>query len=100
VLVCGDYLSPVEIPTISEGGSSEAYGATLERLAPLIERVDTVVPGHGAPLTRDRALQVWQEDVEYLQALTRREGSVRLPGARRSRAQHRIHADNLKWVVR
>ena len=32
VLVCGDYLSPVEIPWISPGGSVEAYLATLERL--------------------------------------------------------------------
>ncbi len=100
VLVCGDYLSPVEIPTISDGGSTQSYGATLERLAPLIERVETVVPGHGAPLTRERALQVWQEDVEYLQALTRGEDSVQLPASRRSRAQQRVHADNMKRVVR
>jgi glyoxylase-like metal-dependent hydrolase (beta-lactamase superfamily II) len=32
VLVCGDYLSPVEIPWISDGGSVTAYLATLERL--------------------------------------------------------------------
>ncbi len=32
VLVCGDYLSPVEIPRISDGGSPTAYLATLERL--------------------------------------------------------------------
>ena len=32
VLVCGDYLSPVEIPWISPGGSASAYLATLERL--------------------------------------------------------------------
>jgi glyoxylase-like metal-dependent hydrolase (beta-lactamase superfamily II) len=100
VLVCGDYLSPIEIPTISEGGSSEAYEATLERLAPLIERVDTIVPGHGAPLTRERALQVWQEDLGYLRALTSGGASVRLPASRRSRAQQHIHADNVKRVVR
>ena len=34
VLVCGDYLSPVEIPMISEGGSAGAYLATLARLEP------------------------------------------------------------------
>ena len=38
VLVCGDYLSPVEIPWISEGGSRDAYLATLRRLEPLVER--------------------------------------------------------------
>ena len=31
-LVCGDYLSPVEIPMISPGGSAAQYRATLERL--------------------------------------------------------------------
>src|SRR5205085_3386994 len=31
VLVCGDYVSPVEIPML---GSRDAYVATLERLAP------------------------------------------------------------------
>ena len=49
VLACGDYLSGVEIPTISSGGTLEEYRATLARLAPLVERAETVVPGHGAP---------------------------------------------------
>jgi len=31
-LVCGDYLSPVEIPWLSPGGSAEVYLAALERL--------------------------------------------------------------------
>ncbi|HEY6396455.1 MAG TPA: MBL fold metallo-hydrolase [Solirubrobacteraceae bacterium] len=100
VLVCGDYLSPVEIPSISDDGSSDAYEATLERLAPLVERVDTVVPGHGAPLTRERALAVWHEDVEYLHALTRDGARARLPAARSSPAQQRTHTDNVKRVVR
>src|SRR3984957_17354938 len=38
ILVCGDYLSPVEIPMVSAGGSISAYEATLARLAPLAER--------------------------------------------------------------
>ena len=49
-LVCGDYLSPVEIPWISEGGSRDAYLATLRRLAPLVEQAEHVVPGHGEVL--------------------------------------------------
>jgi glyoxylase-like metal-dependent hydrolase (beta-lactamase superfamily II) len=44
VLVCGDYLSPVEIPMISKRGSASAYLSTLERLAALLERATTVVP--------------------------------------------------------
>src|SRR5205823_3713361 len=58
VLICGDYLSPVEIPWISPGGSVAAYLETLERLQPLVERVDTVIPGHGGPLDRDPAQRV------------------------------------------
>jgi len=54
VLVCGDYLSPVEIPWISDGGSLEAYVATLARLRPLVQSVENVVPGHGGPIERDR----------------------------------------------
>src|ERR687893_3336816 len=38
VLVCGDYLSPVEIPIVSDGGSATAYLATLARLEALVER--------------------------------------------------------------
>jgi glyoxylase-like metal-dependent hydrolase (beta-lactamase superfamily II) len=100
VLVCGDYISPVEIPTISEGGSAEEYEATLERLAPLIERAEAVVPGHGAPLTRERALEVLGDDVEYLRALTRDGARARLPASRRTRAQRRVHEGNVRQVVR
>ncbi|MGZ6682295.1 MAG: MBL fold metallo-hydrolase [Solirubrobacteraceae bacterium] len=87
VLVAGDYLSPVEIPMISEGGSRDAYLATLERLAPLVERADWVVPGHGAPLDGTRALAILREDVRYLTDWA-------LPIARRSAAQKRIDAEN------
>ena len=40
VVVCGDYLSPVEIPWLSETGSRDAYLATLERLRPWVEEAD------------------------------------------------------------
>ncbi len=33
VLVCGDYLSPVEIPMLSESGSLDAYSLTLAAAA-------------------------------------------------------------------
>ena len=57
-LICGDYLSPVEIPMITEesGGSLEAYRETLFRLSPLVNRSATVVPvGTDLPLTSERA---------------------------------------------
>ena len=89
VLVCGDHLSPVEIPMLSEGGSVSAYRATLERLRPLVEQADHVVPGHGAVLDAARALAILREDAHYLE-------TWELPLARRSGEQRRIHAENLE----
>ena len=77
VLVCGDYVSPVEIPWISEGGSVSGYLATLERLEPLVERAAHVVPGHGAVLDSARALAVLGEDRAYLRALVERGADAR-----------------------
>ena len=94
VLVCGDYLSPVEIPMISPGGSLSAYQATLGRLRPLVERCATVVPGHGAPMPQEQALAVLDEDVGYLEALGERGADAPLPEGRRTAAQLRIHAEN------
>ena len=91
VLVCGDYLSPVEIPMLSAGGSRDAYAATLERLAPLVEQAAVVVPGHGAPLDGARAAAILREDLAYVRALP----DAALPLARRGEAQRAIHDDNL-----
>jgi glyoxylase-like metal-dependent hydrolase (beta-lactamase superfamily II) len=63
VLVCGDYLSDVELPTWSD---KALYRATLERLRGLVAEAEVVVPGHGAPMTRDEAQRVLEEDVAYL----------------------------------
>jgi glyoxylase-like metal-dependent hydrolase (beta-lactamase superfamily II) len=95
VLVCGDYLSPVEIPWISPGGSAEAYLVTLDRLRELVQQVDTVVPGHGRPLARDEALAVLEEDVAYLRALVSAGADAPLPPGRRTSAQRRIHEQNV-----
>jgi glyoxylase-like metal-dependent hydrolase (beta-lactamase superfamily II) len=95
VLVCGDYLSPVEIPSISEGGSLDAYLATLRRLKPLVEQADTVVPGHGAPLDTARAAAILREDVAYLDALGRDGADAPLPLARRTGEQRKLHAGNV-----
>lgn len=91
VLVCGDYLSPVELPMLSSGGSRSAYVATLRRLEPLVEAATHVVPGHGAVLDPGRALAILREDVAYLEGLP----DAALPLARRSPAQQKIHAENL-----
>jgi glyoxylase-like metal-dependent hydrolase (beta-lactamase superfamily II) len=91
VLVAGDFLSPVEIPMISEGGSRSAYLATLERLRPLVEQAEHVVAGHGGAVDARRALSILDEDVAYLEGLP----DSKLPIARRSAEQKRIHGENL-----
>jgi glyoxylase-like metal-dependent hydrolase (beta-lactamase superfamily II) len=99
VLVVGDYLSDVEIPWISEGGSLADYRATLARLAPLVERAMTIVPGHGAPHTRESALRLLDEDADYLDAVERGEERPALPAGRDTKAQREIHAENLARVT-
>jgi glyoxylase-like metal-dependent hydrolase (beta-lactamase superfamily II) len=96
VLVCGDYLSDVEIPLISGSGSLDDYRLTLARLAPLVDEAETVVPGHGAVHDRDAALRILHEDLDYLDALGRGEERPPLPAGRDSRRQRGIHAENLR----
>jgi glyoxylase-like metal-dependent hydrolase (beta-lactamase superfamily II) len=98
VLVCGDYLSDVEIPTLSAGGSLAAYRAALARLGPLVEAAEVVVPGHGSPSRRDRALTILDEDLAYLDALEAGDERPSLPAGRDSRRQRAIHAENLAAV--
>lgn len=93
VLCPGDYLSDVELPGV--GGSLADYRATLDRLEPLVEKAETVVPGHGSPLGRDDAQRVLEEDRAYLDALERGEERPRLPGGRDSARQRALHAENL-----
>ncbi len=73
---------------------SADYRATLARLAPLVERAEVVVPGHGAPHSRERALELIDEDVGYLDALEGG-GQVKLPAGRDTKGQRAIHAENL-----
>jgi len=95
VLLAGDYLSSIEIPTFGEGGGSRtAYTATLQRLRPLVERADDVVPGHGPVIDGERALAVLEGDLAYLHALGERGAKAQLPAGRRTRAQRALHAAN------
>jgi len=107
VLVCGDYLSDVELPGLrpaepwlqSAGypaqDALEEYLATLERLRPLVAAAEHVVPGHGTVLDREAALRVLDEDVAYLQALRERGAEAELPERRRSKVQRELHEQNL-----
>ena len=92
VLICGDFLSPVEIPMLSAGGSRSAYRATLERLRPLVEQADHVVPGHGVVMDGVRAAAILREDLAYLETLE-------LPLARRSAEQRGVHERNVARIA-
>ena len=97
VLVCGDYLSPVEIPWLH--GSANAYLATLNRLEPLVEEADHVVPGHGGPIDGTRAAAILREDRAYVEALLEHGEATKLPLARRTAEQRKIHARNVERVA-
>jgi glyoxylase-like metal-dependent hydrolase (beta-lactamase superfamily II) len=92
--VCGDYLSPVEIPTPE--ASIDGYLATLTRLDPLVEAAEHVVPGHGGPIDGPAARALLREDRDYLEALRgRRPAAAALPAGRRDAEQRRLHAANV-----
>jgi len=94
VLVVGDYLSPVEIPTFASGSASE-YLATLRRLRPLVAASEHVVPGHGHVLDAARALEVLDADEAYLSGLLDGDVDTPLPRGARSSTQRRHHAENV-----
>jgi glyoxylase-like metal-dependent hydrolase (beta-lactamase superfamily II) len=99
VLIAGDYLSPVEIPMISGGGSLSAYLATLDRLEPVVEQAAHVVPGHGGAIEGTRAAAILREDRAYLEALRDRGAEAALPLARRNGAMKAIHTANVAAVA-
>jgi glyoxylase-like metal-dependent hydrolase (beta-lactamase superfamily II) len=95
VLLAGDYLSAVEIPTLADApGASSAYIATLERLRPLVAEAQRVVPGHGPILEAEQALAVLEEDLAYLRALGAQGVDAELPHGRRTAFQRSLHAAN------
>jgi glyoxylase-like metal-dependent hydrolase (beta-lactamase superfamily II) len=99
LLVCGDYLSSVEIPTISPGGAIGPYLDTLERLRGLLGRTRSVVPGHGPVMPAERALEILEQDVAYLRALADLGSQAPLPQERDTATQRRIHAANAARVA-
>jgi glyoxylase-like metal-dependent hydrolase (beta-lactamase superfamily II) len=98
-LVCGDYLSPLELPYLeAPDGSLPDYRATFDRLAPLVDAADVVIPGHGAPMNSAAARTLLDEDRRYLDELARR-GAARLPRRADSAFQRSIHAENVRMAA-
>jgi glyoxylase-like metal-dependent hydrolase (beta-lactamase superfamily II) len=94
VLICGDYLSPVEIPIIR--GSPTGYLATLGRLGQLVERADWVIPGHGEPLERARAAEILGDHRDYVEAMIADPEAVKPSFGRGRPEQRRLHAANVE----
>lgn len=93
LLVCGDYVSDVEIPIVE---SLADYRSTLSLFDRLLEDADTVVPGHGSVLGRDDARRILEEDVEYLDALE--DGGASLPDGRTTARQRELHRENVARI--
>jgi len=68
LLVVGDHLSPVEFPFAT---SPAAYRQTLAGLIELLREdpPETVIPGHGPPLSAEEAFGVAEADLGYLRSL-------------------------------
>jgi glyoxylase-like metal-dependent hydrolase (beta-lactamase superfamily II) len=98
VLACGDYLSPVEIPMLTPEGSIDAYRETLLRFGELARDASWVIPGHGAPLEGERAIDILEQDIVYLEQLANDRDGAELPRSRSSAAQKRIHEANLSML--
>lgn len=99
VLVCGDYLSPVELPALSPGGSVDVYQQTLTGLEALVTEAEWVVPGHGEPISGARAQTVLAEDRAYLKALVGDGEAASLPEGRRTDTQRKLHAANVAQLA-
>ena len=99
VLVAGDYLSSVELPSLARG-DVDGYADTLERLRPLASAAEHVVPGHGPVLDSARALEILEKDLAYVRALAERGGEAELPEGRRGAIQRRMHGENVAALDR
>jgi glyoxylase-like metal-dependent hydrolase (beta-lactamase superfamily II) len=107
VLLAGDYLSSAEIPTLGDpsaapshtGSPLQDYLATLERLRPLAEAAEHVVPGHGPVLDSAGALAILDEDLVYLHALAEHGVKAEIPPGRRTAFQRGLHIENAAHVA-
>ena len=89
---CGQLL---RVPETATGKSARCPKCQALMTVP---GVATVVPGHGGPIERDRALRLLDEDTAYIEALAARGSAAELPMGRRTATQRRIHAENVARV--
>ena len=70
LLIVGDYLSAVEFPFAT---SPSAYRMTLAGLLELLREdpPETVIPGHGPPISAEEAIGIAEADLGYLRSLHR-----------------------------
>ena len=78
------------------GPARERLPRDADRLEPLVEEAEHVVPGHGGPIDGTRAAAILREDRAYLEALLDDGEEAKLPLARRNGAQRKIHAENVQ----
>jgi glyoxylase-like metal-dependent hydrolase (beta-lactamase superfamily II) len=81
LLIAGDMLSDIEIPTLAASlpRSIQRFRETLLELVPLAEHgaIERVVPGHGSiALDREVSLARLKRDLEYLDELAHRVGAA------------------------
>jgi hydroxyacylglutathione hydrolase len=66
VVICGDYLSPCEIPFVED---ARAYRQTLARLVEQLRTARELIPGHGPRMPASDALAIARGDLAYLDRL-------------------------------
>jgi glyoxylase-like metal-dependent hydrolase (beta-lactamase superfamily II) len=86
LLVVGDHLSAVEFPFAT---SPAAYRQTLAGLIELLRHdpPETVIPGHGPPLSAQEAIGVAEADLGYLRSLHRAVADTLSRGGTRDEVQ-------------
>ena len=104
LLVVGDYLSALEIPSCYS--SVHDYRTTLQTLIGVIERErpQFVVVGHGRPHTSEEALRIADQDLDYIEAVLayadagcppERAEQIAVPARAAGSGDHPVHAANV-----
>ena len=100
VLVAGDYLSPVEIPMLNEGGGRGRVPRDAGAPAPAGgRRARTSSPGTGRRSRPRRPRAILEQDAPTCSDLGERGADAVLPEGRRSHEMLRVHERNALKVA-